>query len=71
MMPRTETFGVHLMLDGYGADPALLADRTRFLPNFCTADEADGRCAVSNGGFRLWDGCGDMRLRSVKCGKVV
>lgn len=25
-MPPTETFGTHLMLDGYGADPALLAD---------------------------------------------
>ena len=25
----TETFGLHLMLDGYGADPALLADPAR------------------------------------------
>lgn len=26
---ETETFGVHLMLDGYEADPVLLADQTK------------------------------------------
>lgn len=30
MIPEpTETFGLHLMLDGYGADPTLLADAGR------------------------------------------
>jgi S-adenosylmethionine decarboxylase len=29
MTPATEQFGVHLMLDGYHADPALLADQGR------------------------------------------
>jgi S-adenosylmethionine decarboxylase len=29
MSPGTGKFGVHLMLDGYGADPARLSDRVR------------------------------------------
>lgn len=29
MTSATETFGIHLMVDGYGADPALLADIDR------------------------------------------